>query len=75
MQETWLRVTRADAGAVDNFGGWLTTVITHVCLDMLRARKTRENAAPALRAEGGGGDPSRPIRSARSCSPTPWAPP
>ena len=52
MQETWLRITRADAGAVDNLGGWLTTVITHVCLDMLRARKTRENAAPALRAEG-----------------------
>jgi len=51
-QETWLRVTRADTGAVDNFGGWLTTVITRVCLDMLRARKTRENAAPALVAEG-----------------------
>ena len=52
MQETWLRITRADIGAVDNLGGWLTTVITHVCLDMLRARKTRENAAPALPAEG-----------------------
>ncbi len=44
LQETWLRITRADTGAVDNLGGWLTTVITHVCLDMLRARKTR--AAP-----------------------------
>jgi RNA polymerase sigma factor (sigma-70 family) len=52
VQETWLRITRTDAGAVDNLGGWLTTVITHVCLDILRARKTRENAAPALRAEG-----------------------
>ncbi len=52
LQETWLRVTRADIGAVDNLGGWLTTVITHVCLDMLRARKTRENAAPAMGAEG-----------------------
>ncbi len=50
-QETWLRVTRADTRTVDNLGGWLTTVITHVCLDMLRARKTRENAAPALVAE------------------------
>ena len=52
VQETWLRVTRADIGEVDNLEGWLTTVITHVCLDMLRARKTRENAAPALVAEG-----------------------
>jgi RNA polymerase sigma factor (sigma-70 family) len=52
LQETWLRVTRADTGAVDNLGGWLTTVVTHVCLDMLRARKTRENAAPAMTAEG-----------------------
>jgi RNA polymerase sigma factor (sigma-70 family) len=51
VQETWLRVTRADTGAVDNLEGWLTTVITHVCLDILRARKTRENAAPALGAE------------------------
>jgi RNA polymerase sigma factor (sigma-70 family) len=52
LQETWLRIARADAGAVDNFGGWLTTVTTHVCLDVLRARKTRDNAAPAVRAEG-----------------------
>lgn len=52
LQETWLRVTRADTGEVNNLGGWLTTVITHVCLDMLRARKTRENAAPALVAAG-----------------------
>jgi RNA polymerase sigma factor (sigma-70 family) len=52
LQETWLRVTQADTGEVENLGGWLTTVITHVCLDMLRARKTRENAAPALAAAG-----------------------
>jgi RNA polymerase sigma-70 factor (ECF subfamily) len=52
LQEAWLRLTRTDAHAVDNPGGWLTTVVTHVCLDMLRARKTRENAAPAMQAEG-----------------------
>jgi RNA polymerase sigma factor (sigma-70 family) len=57
VQETWLRITRADTGAVDNLGGWLTTVITHVCLDMLRARKTRENAAPAVGAEGAAAAP------------------
>ena len=52
VQETWLRITRADTGSVANLGGWLTTVITNVCLDMLRARKTRENAAPVIGAEG-----------------------
>jgi RNA polymerase sigma factor (sigma-70 family) len=52
VQETWLRIARADTGTVDNLGGWLTTVIAHVCLDMLRARKTRENAVPAMEAEG-----------------------
>jgi RNA polymerase sigma-70 factor (ECF subfamily) len=57
VQETWLRITRADTAAVDNLGAWLTTVIAHVCLDMLRARKTRENAAPAIGAEGAAAAP------------------
>ena len=52
LQETWLRVSRGDTSAVGNLDGWLTTIITHVCLDMLRARKTRENAEPVLQAEG-----------------------
>jgi RNA polymerase sigma-70 factor (ECF subfamily) len=51
VQETWLRIARADSSAVDNLGGWLTTVTAHVCLDMLRARKTRENAGPLIEAE------------------------
>jgi RNA polymerase sigma factor (sigma-70 family) len=59
VQETWLRIARADAGTVDNLGGWLTTVIAHVCLDMLRARKTRENAVPATGAEGAAAAPER----------------
>jgi RNA polymerase sigma factor (sigma-70 family) len=41
VQEAWIRLNRADAGAVDNLGGWLTTVTARVCLDMLRARKVR----------------------------------
>jgi len=57
VQETWLRVTRTDTSGVDNLGGWLTTVVTHVCIDMLRARKTRENAVPALEAEGAAAAP------------------
>ncbi len=52
VQETWLRLTRGGNDAVENLGGWLTTVVTHVCLDMLRARKTRDDAAPAMQAEG-----------------------
>ncbi len=41
VQEAWLRLSRSDGGAVDNLGGWLTTVVARVCLDMLRARKSR----------------------------------
>ena len=41
VQETWLRLSRADASVVDNLGGWLTTVVGRVCLDMLRSRKSR----------------------------------
>jgi RNA polymerase sigma-70 factor (ECF subfamily) len=41
VQETWLRLSRADADAIDNLGGWLTTVVARVCLNMLRSRTTR----------------------------------
>ena len=41
VQDTWLRVTRADAGQVENLGGWLTTIVARICLNMLRARTTR----------------------------------
>ncbi|WP_454632676.1 sigma-70 family RNA polymerase sigma factor [Bradyrhizobium cenepequi] len=41
VQETWLRLSRTDASAVENLAGWLTTVIARVCLDMLRARNAR----------------------------------
>jgi RNA polymerase sigma-70 factor (ECF subfamily) len=41
VQEAWLRLNRSDAAAVDNLGGWLTTVVGRVCLDMLRARRSR----------------------------------
>ncbi|MBH5336486.1 RNA polymerase sigma factor SigJ [Streptomyces pactum] len=38
VQEAWLRLSRSDADAVHNLGGWLTTVVGRVCLDMLRSR-------------------------------------
>jgi RNA polymerase sigma factor (sigma-70 family) len=43
VQEAWLRLGRTDAAAVNNLGAWLTTVVGHVCLDMLRARRRRED--------------------------------
>ncbi len=50
MQETWLRLSRSDTNGVENLGGWLTTVIARVCLDMLRTRKSRreEQLGPHL---------------------------
>ena len=41
VQEAWLRLDRAGAGDIDNLGGWLTTVVARVCLDLLRARGAR----------------------------------
>jgi RNA polymerase sigma factor (sigma-70 family) len=41
VQESWLRLSRADTSGVENLGGWLTTVVARVCLDMLRARTSR----------------------------------
>src|ERR671913_157113 len=41
VQEAWLRLNRADATSIDNLGGFLTTVVARVCLDMLRSRRSR----------------------------------
>jgi len=41
VQEAWLRLSRSDTSNVENLGGWLTTVVGRVCLDMLRSRKSR----------------------------------
>src|SRR5665213_3568315 len=41
VQDTWLRLSRADTDGVENLGGWLTTVVARVCLNMLRSRNTR----------------------------------
>jgi RNA polymerase sigma-70 factor (ECF subfamily) len=41
VQEAWLRLSRSDADAVMNLGGWLTTVVGRICIDMLRARRAR----------------------------------
>ena len=41
VQEAWLRLHRTDTAAVENLAGWLTTVVSRVCLDLLRSRKSR----------------------------------
>jgi RNA polymerase sigma-70 factor (ECF subfamily) len=41
VQEAWFRLSRVDANEIENLGGWLTTVVSRVCLDMLRSRTSR----------------------------------
>ena len=41
VQEAWLRLNRSDTSEVENLRGWLTTVVSRICLDMLRARQAR----------------------------------
>ena len=60
VQEAWLRLNRSDATGIDNLGGWLTTVVARVCLDMLRSRQSRreeplipEAPEPATRSAPG----------------------
>ncbi|MFP3900145.1 MAG: sigma-70 family RNA polymerase sigma factor [Acidimicrobiia bacterium] len=62
LQEAWLRVNRAGADGVENLGGWLTTIVARVCLNMLRSRTTRREESlevhipdPVIRPESGTG--------------------
>ncbi|PXX64044.1 RNA polymerase ECF family sigma subunit [Nocardia tenerifensis] len=41
VQEAWLRLARTDQDGIDNLGGWLTTAVSRVCLDLLRSRRAR----------------------------------
>src|SRR5690242_4203643 len=45
VQEAWIRLGRSDAVAVGNLRAWLTTVVARICLDMLRARRSRREEA------------------------------
>jgi RNA polymerase sigma factor (sigma-70 family) len=49
VQDAWLRLSRADTSEVDNLGGWLTTVVARVALNMLRARNTRREESLDVR--------------------------
>ncbi len=65
VQEAWFRVSRADTDRVNNLGGWLTTVVGRVCLDMLRSRRSRAEeplditASPAASTGQVSADPER----------------
>jgi RNA polymerase sigma factor (sigma-70 family) len=45
LQDAWLRASRAEAGDIENMGGWLTTIVSRTCLDMLRARTSKREQA------------------------------
>jgi RNA polymerase sigma-70 factor (ECF subfamily) len=60
VQESWLHLSRADTSTVKNLGGYLTTIVARICLDMLRARKSRREESleaagpePIVRPESG----------------------
>lgn len=65
VQESWFRLSRSDVNAVENLGGWLTTVVARVCLDMLRSRESRcedllgERPPPALHGAHESADPEQ----------------
>jgi RNA polymerase sigma factor (sigma-70 family) len=59
VQEAWIRLSRADVESIDNLGGWLTTVVGRVCLDMLRSRKSRREESLDERIAQGGGSPEQ----------------
>ena len=71
VQEAWLRLSRTDTSDVENFGGWLTTVVSRVSLDMLRSRGSRrENPLElqdfdAVISDGGGSDPEHEVMLGR----------
>ena len=46
VQDAWLRLTRADAAAIENVGAWLTTVVARLALDRLRSSRSRHEGAP-----------------------------
>jgi RNA polymerase sigma factor (sigma-70 family) len=72
VQEAWLRLARSDAKDIDSLGGWLTTVVSRVCLDMLRSRKARqeesleESAEEAAAAIGASANPEEEAQLASS---------
>jgi RNA polymerase sigma-70 factor (ECF subfamily) len=55
VQETWLRLSRSDADSIDNLAGWLTTVTSRVCLNVLQSRRAHPEVPLETRSEAAGG--------------------
>src|SRR5689334_22214702 len=72
VQESWLHLSRSDTSGVENLGGWLTTVVARICLDMLRSRNSRreeplEASVPEpITSQQGGIDPEQEAMHADS---------
>jgi len=72
VQDAWLKVSRADVSAVENLRGWLTTVVARVCLDSLRARKSRREESfgaqvpESIAGRDAGSDPEQDVLLADS---------
>jgi RNA polymerase sigma factor (sigma-70 family) len=50
VQASWINLSRSDTNQVENIGGWMTTIVSRICLDMLRARRSRPEAPSDLPA-------------------------
>src|SRR6266705_331650 len=61
VQEAWLRLSRSDSGSIENLGGWLTTVVARVCLDILRSRKSRREEPLDFHAPAVGVHPEQEV--------------
>jgi RNA polymerase sigma factor (sigma-70 family) len=69
VQDTWLRLTSADTGEVANLGGWLTTVVARVSLNMLRSRRHRAEDPVGDSWPGSAGGPAAPVSVAGAADP------
>jgi RNA polymerase sigma-70 factor (ECF subfamily) len=69
VQEAWLRLSRSDPGIIENLGGWLTTVVARVCLNMLQSRREQPAGMHLPEAVADGIDPEREALLADSIGP------
>src|SRR5258708_1406479 len=68
VQDTWLRLTGADTSEVENLGGWLTTVVARIALNMLRSRRYRQED-PVGDSWPGAADTAATLRRSSQCGP------
>ena len=70
VQASWLRLSGSDTSEIENMGGWMTTIVARICLNMLRSRKTRREASldspDDIRSREEGIDPEREAQLADS---------